>query len=128
MVEEVKRKRLLDICKNRWAEQHRAYKHFYQAYVFIAESLELIGYKQHVEKYGTTYSDWYTTSRSNAQQLLAAMKNYCAKPSGKMLKGSLATKYTHTHIHCTHLIHTSQDDAGDNCQLLYMWKMMYKLM
>ena len=45
------------------------------------------------------------------------MKHYCVKPSGIMLTqlvDNLATKHTHTHT-----LHTSQDEAGDNCQLLY---------
>jgi len=76
VVEEAKRKPLLDVCRTRWAEWQSAYQHFYQAYVFITESLELIGYKWHMEKYGTTYSDWDTTIRSNAQQILARIINF----------------------------------------------------
>jgi len=50
VVEEIRRKPLLDLCKTRWAERQSAYEHFYQAFVFIKEALEMIGYKQHLEK------------------------------------------------------------------------------
>ena len=76
VVDETRRKPLLDVCRTRWAERQSAYQHFYQAYVFITEALELIGYKRHMEKYGTTYSDWGTTSRSDAQQLLAGIISF----------------------------------------------------
>ena len=66
VVDETRRKPLLDVCRTRWAERQSAYQHFYQTYVFITEALELIGYKQHMEKYGTTYSDWDTVSHSDA--------------------------------------------------------------
>ena len=76
VVDETRRKPLLDVCRTRWAERQSAYQHSYQAYVFITEALELIGYKRHMEKYGTTYSDWGTTSRSDAQQLLAGIISF----------------------------------------------------
>jgi len=34
------------------------------------------GYKRHMEKYGTTYWNWDTTRRSDAQQLLAGITNF----------------------------------------------------
>ena len=76
VVDDTRRKSLLDVCRTRWAERQSAYQHFYQAYVFIAEALELIGYKQHLDKYGTTYADWDTASRSDAQQLLASITSF----------------------------------------------------
>ena len=60
----------------RWAEWQSAYQHLYQAYVFTAESLELIGYKWYMDKYGTTYSEWDTINHSDAQQLLAGITNF----------------------------------------------------
>ena len=33
-----KRKALLQLCKTRWAERHKAFQHFYQAYTFIPSS------------------------------------------------------------------------------------------
>jgi len=44
--------------------------------VFITEALETIGYKRHLDKYGTTNADWDTASRSDAQQLLASITNF----------------------------------------------------
>ena len=38
------RKPLLDLCRTCWAEHHSAYQHFYQAYSFIVQALELIRY------------------------------------------------------------------------------------
>lgn len=38
------RKPLLDLCKTRQAERHSAYKHFYQAYLYIVQTLEFIQY------------------------------------------------------------------------------------
>ena len=76
IVDETKRKPLLDLCKTRWAERQDAYQHFYQAYIFITESLELIGYKQHLDKYGSTFADWDTSSRSDAQQTLASITTF----------------------------------------------------
>ena len=57
IVNETKRKPLLDLCKTRWAEQHTAYQHFYEAFVFIVESLKMIGFKRHLSKYGDMYAD-----------------------------------------------------------------------
>ena len=76
VIDETRRKPLLDVCRTRWAERQSAYQHFYQAFVFITEALELIGYKQHLDRYGNTYADWDTTSCSDAQQILAAITNF----------------------------------------------------
>ena len=71
-----KRKPLLDLCKTRWAERHNAYQHFYQAYVFIVEALEMIGYRYHLDKYGSLYADWDSSSCSDAQQILASITTF----------------------------------------------------
>ena len=47
-----------------------------QAFVLITDALEMIGYKWHLEKYGNTYADWDTASRSDAQQLLASITSF----------------------------------------------------
>ena len=70
------REPLLDLCKTCWAERHSAYQHFYQAYVFIVEALEMIGFKHHLAKYGNMYDDWDSTSRSDAQQILASITSF----------------------------------------------------
>ena len=76
ITDDTKRKPLLDLCKTRWAERQDAYRYFYQAYIFITESLELIGYQQHLDKYGSTFGDWDTSSRSDAQQTLASITTF----------------------------------------------------
>ena len=48
------RKTLLDLCKTRWTEHHSAYQHFYQAYCYIVEALEVVGHRQHLKRYGNT--------------------------------------------------------------------------
>jgi len=47
-----------------------------QAFVFITEALEMIGFKHHLDKYGNTYADWDTASHSDAQQLLASITKF----------------------------------------------------
>ena len=37
IIDETKRKPLLDLCNTRWGEQQDAYHHFYQAYIFITD-------------------------------------------------------------------------------------------
>ena len=69
-------KPLLDLCKTRWAERHSAYQHFYQAFPFIVEALEIIGYRQHLDTYGGLYSDWEATVRSEAQQVAASFTSF----------------------------------------------------
>ncbi|KAL5491305.1 hypothetical protein EMCRGX_G016568 [Ephydatia muelleri] len=70
------RKPLLDLCRTRWAERHSAYQHFYQAYTFIVQALELIGYHRHLDKYGDKYADWDTLNRTEAQQILASITSF----------------------------------------------------
>ena len=77
MVHDVaRRKALLDLCKTRWAERQNAYRHFYQAYVYIVEALEMIGYGKHIEVHGDLYHDWDTASRSEAQQILVSITSF----------------------------------------------------
>ena len=76
ITDDTKRKPLLDLCKTRWAEQQNAYQHFYQAYIFITESLELIGYQQHLDKYGSVFGDWDASSRNDAQQTLTSITTF----------------------------------------------------
>ena len=71
-----KRKALLQLCKTRWAERHNAYQHFYQAYTFIVEALEMIGYGQHIEEHGSLFSDWDAENRSAAQQILSSITTF----------------------------------------------------
>ncbi|CAH1233169.1 Hypp621 [Branchiostoma lanceolatum] len=74
--DETKRKLLLDLCKTRRAERHNAYQHFYQACVFIVETLQMIAYSRHLDKYGDKYADWDTGNRSDAHQILKSITSY----------------------------------------------------
>ena len=58
------------------AERHTAYQHFYQAFVFIVEDLEMIGFKRHLPKYGDMYADWDPANRNEAQQMLASITSF----------------------------------------------------
>ena len=67
---------MLDLCKTRWAERQNAYQHFYQAYIFITESLELIGYQQHLDKYGSVFGNWDASSCNDAKQTLTSITTF----------------------------------------------------
>ena len=43
-------KSVLDLCKTRWAECHKADQHFYQAYTYIVKCLEVIAYGLHKDE------------------------------------------------------------------------------
>ena len=75
-MEKSNRKCILDLCKTRWAERHLAFQHFYQAFTFIVEGLEMIGYQLHIEEHGDTFGDWDSHNRSEAQQLLASITSF----------------------------------------------------
>ena len=71
-----KRKPLLDRCKTRWAERHNAQQHFYQAFTYIVEALEVIGYRRHLNKYGDLYADWDPANHTEAQQIVASITSF----------------------------------------------------
>ena len=60
----------------RWAERHDAYRHFYQAFTFIVEALEVIGYHMHPSDFGALYGDWDCANRSEAQQILTSITTF----------------------------------------------------
>lgn len=76
VVNQTKRKPLLDSYKAHWAKQHSAYKHFYQAIVFIVEALDMRGCKHHLAKYRSTYADWNPTSFGDEQQILVNVTSF----------------------------------------------------
>ena len=47
----------LDLCRTHWALRHKAYQHFYEAYTFIVEALEMIDHGSHAQK---QHPGWYT--------------------------------------------------------------------
>ena len=71
-VDSNRRKPLIDVCKTRWAERHSAYQHFYQCYVFIIKSLEVIGMGIHKSELSDHFADasWDHDSKSTAISLL----------------------------------------------------------
>lgn len=71
-----RRKALLELCKTHWAERHKAYQHFYQAYTFIVEALEMIGHGQHIDEHGDLFSNWDPDNRSAAQQILSGNTSF----------------------------------------------------
>ena len=73
-----KRKPLIDLCRTRWAERHEAYTHFYNSYLFIVKSLEVIAYGMHREQYSKDFTDtkWDTKSKREACGLLAAITSF----------------------------------------------------
>ena len=56
--------------------RHKAYQHFYQAYTYLVETLEIIVYIWHIGKHIDLYSDWGTANRIEAQQILASITSF----------------------------------------------------
>ena len=67
-----KRKPLIDLCKTRWTERRSAYQHFYQCYVFIIKSLEVISMGLHSDELSGKFAtaSWDQDSKSMATSLL----------------------------------------------------------
>ena len=78
LVESNKRKPLIDMCKTRWAERHSAYQHFYQCYVFIVKSLEVIGMGLHKSELSDNFADasWDHDSKCTAISLLHGLTDF----------------------------------------------------
>lgn len=81
VIENTRRKPLLDLCRTRWAERHIAYSHFYEAYVFIVRALDIIyaggGNVMNGELSGDTYvTGWDPKSRSDANSLQTAITSF----------------------------------------------------
>ena len=74
-----KKKGLIDLCKTRWAARHEAYRHFYQSYFHIVETLELIklGPDRNDERPASKmWADWDPKSKSEASSLLAGITSF----------------------------------------------------
>ena len=78
VVETNKRKPLIDLCKTRWTERHSAYQHFYQCYVYIIMSLEVISMGLHKSELSENYTDasWDQDSKSTANSLLNGLTDF----------------------------------------------------
>ena len=78
VTEESKRKSLLELCRTRWAERHEAHTRFYQTYVYIVKSFEVIAYDLHRNEYqdGKYATNWDNKSKQEASSLLAAITSF----------------------------------------------------
>ncbi|XP_041372811.1 52 kDa repressor of the inhibitor of the protein kinase-like [Gigantopelta aegis] len=75
-----RRKSLLDLCKTRWAERHRAYQHFYQAYIYIVKCLEVIAHGLHNDEGFDAdlaqNGNWDRNSKARASSLLNSLCDF----------------------------------------------------
>ena len=62
-------KAMLDLCVTRWVENLDGYSMFLVTLPFIVETLEVIEYKLHMEKY-QEWKEWDIDSRRRAASLL----------------------------------------------------------
>ena len=60
---------MFDLCVTRWVENLDGYNRFSVSLPFIIETLEVIGYKLHLEKY-LDWKEWDMKSRRRATSLL----------------------------------------------------------
>ena len=60
---------MFDLCVTRWVENLDGYNRFSVSLPFIIETLEVIGYKLHLEKY-PDWKEWDMESRRRATSLL----------------------------------------------------------
>ena len=73
----LKKKPLIDLCRTRWAARHAAYSHFYNAFIFIVKSLEVIGLGLHKEEYSNDVTTgWEGKYKAEANGLLGGIKNF----------------------------------------------------
>ena len=78
VIDTVRRKALLDLCRTRWAERHEAYSHFYQSFIYIVAALEVIvyGHSDVTELEQSASSSWDSSSKSDAQSLLHSITSF----------------------------------------------------
>lgn len=73
-----KRKPILDLCKTRWAARHEAYQHFYQCFIFIIKTFEVIALNLHLETLSNDFCEakWDADSKSSANSLLNGIADF----------------------------------------------------
>ena len=74
-----RRKLLLDLCKTRWAERQDTYSSFYQSYLYLVKTLEIIAYGMHHDKgfnEELMSSHWSTKSKADAGSPLASLSSF----------------------------------------------------
>ena len=76
--QENRRKALIDLCKTRWAQRHTAYQHFYQSYLFVVQSLELISMGLHTDDLSDHFSSamWDCDTKGMANSLLRGLTDF----------------------------------------------------
>ena len=70
-----KRKPLIDMCRTRWVERIKAFAHFYQAFVFLEEALDVMvcpTTEENQQNY-PDFLDWDNDTRSKARSLIKAL-------------------------------------------------------
>ena len=71
------KKPLIDVCRTRWAARHDSYTHFYNSYIPIVKSLEVICLGLHTDEYSSDYTTGYDTkSKTEARGLLAGLEMF----------------------------------------------------
>ena len=78
IVEASRRKPLTDLCKTCWAERRSAYQHFYQCFIFIIKSLEVISMGLHANELTENFAtaSWDHDSKSTAASLLHGLTDF----------------------------------------------------
>lgn len=67
-----KRKPLIDMCRTRWVERIKAFAHFYQAFVFLEEALDIMANPAIHENY-PDFQDWDNDTKTRACCLIKAL-------------------------------------------------------
>ena len=72
-----RRKPLLELCKTHWTERHDAYRQFYQAYLYLVKTFEIMAFDQHQNEgfsQELIIADWSTKTMSDAGSLLTSAR------------------------------------------------------
>ena len=69
-----KRKPLIDLCKTRWVERVHAFRHFYQAFTFVVEALEVMVYGSGLAVC-TFWAPWDAKNKTEALKHLSSVYN-----------------------------------------------------
>ncbi len=70
-------KPLIDVCRTRWAARHEAYSHFYNSFIHIIKSLEVISLGQHSDEYSQDVTTgWACQNKVEARGLLSGLETF----------------------------------------------------
>ena len=72
VIQQSRRKPLIDVCKTCWVERHSTFQRFYQCNKLIVLALEVIGLQLHTNELSHNFKDasWDMYSKSRATYLL----------------------------------------------------------